>query len=645
MGAQRRFAARLFLTCCIFILVALVFFTKAGASSRSWIFGFILVIIPTFIFIKSFEDIYNILSMLNKTYTVKVNEYRALPKAILKYFGLLPVFELLDKFSEDFKVLNFENQLLCDTTSAIHASSSLNQLLVSVISRLVAYSGADFGVVFLFDAEKNSNELQASAFYNLMETDLNKKIFQVGEGIVGSVAKEGKAILLQDAEKDRRYVICVHGTRSQMTVPLKAGSEVLGVILLGSYEVEKFKNKDIILLNNIAGEIGLAINNVWLTRKLKEEKESVVILYETAKQLAESIDLDDVAEIGVKTVYGAVDAISCSLMLWDIEDEMLKIIKSEGLSEDTERLVKLRPEEGIAGRVFQEGKPILVKNVFDEPKFKEFEEQGEELKSFYSVPLKTKEGCIGTINVDTSAPLTEDKCKVVDAIASQVSVAMGNALLYKSVKRLAIKDGLTGLYNHRYFHQTLEEEFERARRYGRDVSLAIIDVDNFKKYNDHYGHLAGDYLLSKIGNLIQEDLRGSDILARYGGDELAIILPETGAKQALDILTRIKNKIGDYSFSLQDYKAGAGDEKPEDYGRDEYKSGYDLIKEKFFRWFTNRGLNFNDLNSTFTMQVTISAGICELYDEIADKNELIKKADQALLQAKRNGKNRICLWE
>lgn len=161
--------------------------------------------------------------------------------------------------SEDFKVLNFENQLLCDTTSAIHASS-----------------------------------------YNLTETDLIKKTFRVGEDIVGSVAKQGKAILLQDAEKDRRYVICVHGTKSQMTMPLKAGSEVLGVILLGSYEVEKFKNKDIILLNNIAGEIGLAINNVWLTRKLKEEKESVVILYETAKQLAESIDLDDVAEIGVK---------------------------------------------------------------------------------------------------------------------------------------------------------------------------------------------------------------------------------------------------------------------------------------------------------------------------------------------------------
>ncbi|WP_081460120.1 GAF domain-containing protein [Tepidanaerobacter acetatoxydans] len=136
--------------------------------------------------------------------------------------------------------------------------------------------------------------------YNLTETDLIKKTFRVGEGIVGSVAKQGKAILLQDAEKDRRYVICVHGTKSQMTMPLKAGSEVLGVILLGSYEVEKFKNKDIILLNNIAGEIGLAINNVWLTRKLKEEKESVVILYETAKQLAESIDLDDVAEIGVK---------------------------------------------------------------------------------------------------------------------------------------------------------------------------------------------------------------------------------------------------------------------------------------------------------------------------------------------------------
>lgn len=642
MKSYNKTNIRLYFTFGVFAIALLVLLVNADVPSTTWILGFVFGAVPVFILLKLFECIYGILALFS---SADMTEYEIPYRFILKFFGLLPMFELLEKLNIRLNAVNLENQLLYDTTLAIHTSSSLKQLLDTVIARLVTHSGADFGVVFLFDREKNSRQLRAAAHFNVTETDMVKKSFRVGEGIVGWTAKEGAEVLSQEVDKDRRYILCVRETKSQMTLPLRAGGKIMGVILLGSYEIEKFNTKDITLLKNIAGEIGLAVSNTWLTQKLKEEKERVALLYDTAQQLAASINLDDVAEIGVKTVYDSVEATSCSLMLFDIENEMLQIVKSKGLSKDTERMVKLRAGEGIAGRVFQEGKPLLVKSVLDEPQFKVFQGQKERYKSFYCVPLKTQDGCIGTINVATDESLTKDKCKIVDAIVSQISVAVGNAFLYKSVERLAIQDGLTGLYNYRYFHQALTKEFERARRYGRALSLAIIDIDDFKKYNDNYGHLTGDHLLFKIGSIIQENIRDSDILARYGGDELAVILPETDDKKAFTLFERIKNKIDEYNFKSQNTELAVSSSEHIDEQDNERETGFNAIKGKLFQWLNDRGIISNGINDLPTMHVTVSAGICELSGEITGKDELIKRADDALLQAKRMGKNQICLWK
>ncbi|MCX5866093.1 MAG: diguanylate cyclase [Proteobacteria bacterium] len=172
--------------------------------------------------------------------------------------------------------------------------------------------------------------------------------------------------------------------------------------------------------------------------------------------------------------------------------------------------------------------------------------------------------------------------------------------LFEQTVRSALTDGLTGLYNKRHFNDTLEKEVERCRRHKSASSVIFFDLDNFKEYNDHYGHIAGDLALQQISGIFSSSCRMSDTIARYGGEEFAILLPETDKKSAGILAERIRQAIEKHSFE----------------GLEESTEG----------------------------RLTISGGVAYYPGDGANWEELIKNADEALYRAKNFTKNRICLF-
>ncbi|MDD5633778.1 MAG: diguanylate cyclase [Candidatus Omnitrophica bacterium] len=166
----------------------------------------------------------------------------------------------------------------------------------------------------------------------------------------------------------------------------------------------------------------------------------------------------------------------------------------------------------------------------------------------------------------------------------------------KYYRRLSILDGLTEVFNHRYFHEIIVREMKRAERYAHPLSVLMIDIDDFKKYNDTYGHLAGDRALKKATHVFNTYLRNVDMIFRYGGEEFTILLPETDKVEAVNVAERIRQKVEETRFEL---------DEPQ------------------------------------TAKITVSIGVVCFPEDATEKEPLLQKVDKALYQAKKSGKNRV----
>ncbi len=292
-------------------------------------------------------------------------------------------------------------------------------------------------------------------------------------------------------------------------------------------------------------------------------------------ELSATIDIDDVLQRIVKTSTALADVDAAVVMLERDEEET--IVAAEGMPiEEAQRQQFSGPPEAEAHAL-----AITYR-------YPEGEGEGK-VRSALALPLQGEDTPLGFLAVYSRSE-NELASLELDELAARVGPAIENALRFREARRLADLDALTGLHNRRYFHETLAREVARAQRYGRRLALLVVDLDDFKAINEKIGHLAGDGVLAEAAERIKSVVRTSDIACRVGGDEFAVILPESGIGQADQLYRRIQAAV------------------------------------------TSRPIGH-------IARLDLSAGVAEL-SEGDDGTTIFERADEALYRAKEAGKSR-----
>ena len=327
---------------------------------------------------------------------------------------------------------------------------------------------------------------------------------------------------------------------------------------------------------------------------LELEKSKMDQILNYGEKVRTITNLNMLIDFVIKQASLILESERCSLMLLDDETGELCIRGAIGLHYDVIRKSKVTLGEGIAGLVAEEGKPLLVEVIDEDERIGKKNAPYYKSKSFLSVPIKLDHKLIGVVNVtdkfDKKNPTYTDlDLKILLAIVRQAAVAIENAQLSKELKYLTITDPLTHLYNYRHLMECLAYEIKRFNRFGRPLCLMIIDVDEFKEYNDAFGQAEGNVLLKNIGRLLIESLREVDIICRYAGDEFVVIMADTDVEKVKTIAEKVRKAVEEAKFK-----------KP----------------------------------------MTVSIGIAQGFKDMT-RHDIILKADAALHKAKKDGRNKV----
>ncbi len=495
--------------------------------------------------------------------------------------------KLISEIEEKSRIVTELEHIGIILTSTFETENILKVLLASALkitntdsASLIVIDEPTATIIESYDFSKETGEIKRY-----------RTTARLTNGISGEVLKKRKPVIIPDLTKFENVnpTAIQKGRRAVAAMPLIARENLIGILYVDSYTPKDFSTSEIEYLQLLCSQAAISLDNTRLYKKITREAQETAILYEVSRTFISTLDFNALLKNILERLVETFGYLNLAIFLVDAEKQELKLCSYINYPESVKDIKIKIGSTGITGHVAATREMYYSPDVSKDPYYIP---GVKEAKSEVCFPLMIGDKLIGVLDVESPEVdgFTPDDIKILSSLSAQIAIALDNARLYEEAKRLSLTDPLTGLPNRRSFEIMIENEIRRAERYRRLFAVLMMDFDNFKNYNDKFGHSAGDNILKRFSTLMKEAIRDVDFLGRYGGDEFIAVLPETDANFALVVAERIRKKIE---------------------------------------------------SENLDPPVTLSIGIAVFPKDSREKQKLIDLADQACYEAKEMGGNRV----